>query len=532
MKKLILFVLTVIVPGMLSATTYTKFYVNGSESNIMTQGQILVWEMDVSEPGNTIDIAIYRDVNGNHELDGEDILIDLFQITDGGDDESDGPQDSTPPDGIISLDLGPIGFLPGDFIFRAMERDGSESMQWISVAPIDDNDVAFVVNGQITMEDLTRPDSLYRNVSLGLFFDSGLMWMTDTDTLGNYSFHLPFVPDSMYLDFMFQFSRPADYIRCFDGMILQAANAVNDTLTCEDSIYLAHANARIYGQVFNALTESSIGRLLSIEGYYNIEVKANDTENDWYVNEDGSFELYMKMYTAADVHLWINENFILPDYMLIDSWSNNSPANVHLSTGDNTSAYLPLYPADTVLTAILSWEGNNVDSFMFTANSGELYCYNNAYTNEEGVAVIPVNTAGYSYWTELAQWETPVPDGYAISSGGDYCTIGDTIYFTIYDPTSIDEGNNAVEKFDLKQNYPNPFNPSTTIAFNLPKAETVTLTVYNILGEKVVTLLDNELRNAGLNVIDFRAANLPSGTYIYTIKTPSFRASKKMSIIK
>lgn len=85
--------------------------------------------------------------------------------------------------------------------------------------------------------------------------------------------------------------------------------------------------------------------------------------------------------------------------------------------------------------------------------------------------------------------------------------------------------------FQLFQNYPNPFNPITTIRYGLPSASHVNLKVYNILGEEVMTLLD-EYQQKGFRVVELNAQNLPSGVYYYRIQAGEFVQSKKLILIK
>jgi len=85
----------------------------------------------------------------------------------------------------------------------------------------------------------------------------------------------------------------------------------------------------------------------------------------------------------------------------------------------------------------------------------------------------------------------------------------------------------------LKKNYPNPFNPTTQIEFSLPNAERVTLDVFNIMGRKVATLINNVTRNAGLNTVTFDASSLSSGVYFYRLSLTSGRQiTRKMMLIK
>ncbi len=88
-------------------------------------------------------------------------------------------------------------------------------------------------------------------------------------------------------------------------------------------------------------------------------------------------------------------------------------------------------------------------------------------------------------------------------------------------------------KFSLQQNFPNPFNPNTTISFSLVDVENnVSLKIYDILGRKVSTLLDNENLESGFYEIDFDANNLNSGIYFYKLTTNNFSEMKKMILIK
>jgi photosystem II stability/assembly factor-like uncharacterized protein len=98
--------------------------------------------------------------------------------------------------------------------------------------------------------------------------------------------------------------------------------------------------------------------------------------------------------------------------------------------------------------------------------------------------------------------------------------------------TDIKDIKNSIsDHFDLQQNYPNPFNPSTTIQFSIPEQSFVKLEVFNALGEKVTTLVEEEL-NAGNYRYDWKAENLSSGIYLYKLQTPTFTESRKMTLLK
>ncbi|RNC79662.1 MAG: T9SS C-terminal target domain-containing protein [Balneola sp.] len=83
----------------------------------------------------------------------------------------------------------------------------------------------------------------------------------------------------------------------------------------------------------------------------------------------------------------------------------------------------------------------------------------------------------------------------------------------------------------LHQNYPNPFNPVTNITFELNKTEEVKLSIYDVLGRSVATLVD-ERRSAGLHTLSFDASNLPSGIYFYRLETKTQSLVKKLTLLK
>jgi hypothetical protein len=85
--------------------------------------------------------------------------------------------------------------------------------------------------------------------------------------------------------------------------------------------------------------------------------------------------------------------------------------------------------------------------------------------------------------------------------------------------------------YSLEQNYPNPFNPGTTIKWQLPVSSPVTLTVYNIAGQKVATLID-DIQAAGSHSVEWSATDMASGVYFYHLETKGFSEIKKMILMK
>jgi hypothetical protein len=97
--------------------------------------------------------------------------------------------------------------------------------------------------------------------------------------------------------------------------------------------------------------------------------------------------------------------------------------------------------------------------------------------------------------------------------------------------TGVDHSEDVPAEFALQQNYPNPFNPTTTIAFALPRAELVRLTVYNVLGQTIGRLVDARMP-AGEHTVQIDASSLASGLYFYEIRAGEFTETRSMTLQK
>ena len=96
---------------------------------------------------------------------------------------------------------------------------------------------------------------------------------------------------------------------------------------------------------------------------------------------------------------------------------------------------------------------------------------------------------------------------------------------------SVDESGTMPSAIRLDQNYPNPFNPSTTIHYKLPHSSFVTLSIYNILGQQVATLV-RERQQAGDHRVKFRGNGLPSGVYFYRLTSGDVIQTKRLLLLK
>jgi hypothetical protein len=108
----------------------------------------------------------------------------------------------------------------------------------------------------------------------------------------------------------------------------------------------------------------------------------------------------------------------------------------------------------------------------------------------------------------------------------------DKHFYLNVNSVGINNISSLAEGFSLSQNYPNPFNPTTNINFSIPNSGNVSLKVYDILGNEVASLLNNQKLSSGQYKVDFNASALTSGVYYYTIRTDNFTDTKKMFLIK
>lgn len=97
--------------------------------------------------------------------------------------------------------------------------------------------------------------------------------------------------------------------------------------------------------------------------------------------------------------------------------------------------------------------------------------------------------------------------------------------------TSIPEQNTVPEDFDLEQNYPNPFNPATTIRYEIPNTQHVTIGIFDLLGREVATLVNGQM-SRGTHTVTWDAAGHPSGVYFYRLSSGDFLSTKKLVLLK
>ncbi len=147
--------------------------------------------------------------------------------------------------------------------------------------------------------------------------------------------------------------------------------------------------------------------------------------------------------------------------------------------------------------------------FLFTDDSGENWSF--------------INTPDSAYVTNIS-----FPDsihGYAVGINGTM------LKYTYPKPNNIETETGMAGSFYLAQNYPNPFNPVTSISYRIKSAGMVSIKVYNVLGKQIASLV-NEYKPEGSYTVEFNGSDLPSGVYLYRLRSGEYSAVKKMLLVK
>ena len=157
------------------------------------------------------------------------------------------------------------------------------------------------------------------------------------------------------------------------------------------------------------------------------------------------------------------------------------------------------------------------------------------WTNISGTHNVRANDDSFYFGPAApAPWEFT----HTFTTTGDfpyYCephlSMGMTGTIIVQNPVGVQDYDIVADYFELEQNFPNPFNPSTRISYSVPNASFISLKVYDILGNEVAILV-NEEKPAGNYQLDFNALTLTGGVYFYQLTSNSFVDTKKMILLK
>jgi hypothetical protein len=223
-----------------------------------------------------------------------------------------------------------------------------------------------------------------------------------------------------------------------------------------------------------------------------------------------------------------NNNIIMLNPEIKTLWAQYAPMTVeapalskHITSLLTAGSTVPVTVSFTALQNIPMWP-KDLMTFLYTNSA---------------TGVTTTNTVDFDRHTN-AYWSDSLDCSYTTNNsnfvGTDGLPVGSTKWNSKI--TGVEEEASLPANFALSNNYPNPFNPSTTISFTVPEKASVTMKVYNMIGQEVVNLTNQEYA-AGTHTINFNAAGLSSGVYICTMKAvgasgKNFMASQKMTLLK
>ena len=217
---------------------------------------------------------------------------------------------------------------------------------------------------------------------------------------------------------------------------------------------------------------------------------------------------------------------------------------------DSPEPFTVLYPtlSDTFSTHIdndtaipFKWqESYDVDSDVTYKLTIELEFFGNTYTDiHENISDTTISISSNSLDPLLNVISQDIaPFTYYIDASDEEYTVGSDTGTFVLSRASLSTDDNQLypETFALHQNYPNPFNPITNLRYDLPEDALVNITVYDMMGRIVKTLV-NSSQTVGYKSIKWNATNdrnepVSAGLYLYTIQTGEFRETKKMVLLK
>jgi hypothetical protein len=197
-----------------------------------------------------------------------------------------------------------------------------------------------------------------------------------------------------------------------------------------------------------------------------------------------------------------------------------------VNSGNVITKNLFLYKTNSTISGRVTLGGNSPNMNLEIMAGVTDTAFLRTYTDFNGYYTLNVTNKLYNY--NISCWN--LPPNYM--GGSILAHPGQTNVNLNLNLTDVEHDQSVIpNEFSLLQNYPNPFNPSTKISWQTPVAGWQSLKVYDVLGNVVATLVDEEIP-VGTHEVIWQATNLPSGLYFYKLVTKDFVSTKKMMLVK
>ena len=404
----------------------------------------------------------------------------------------------------------------------------------------------------IAAENLRKYFEFNEHGDFRLEGNSEFVFKTKTDSLGNYKLELPFgkyIAFARAKGYAIEFYNnqsnifSADIILIPSPMMPPMDPPINFTLSPLPPVVLGGIKGSVSDSVKNIPVPA---RIVAFRDRWRFEDKFKMSRA--YITDTDSLGFYefTELLPGTYVVMALPLGNYAPAFYSVDTnsrhWKRATKIVVNGNSVDNINIYVkPLAPSArgyAEITGNVTFSGGNGQinisksgAFVFALRDGAIAGY--AITNISGDYTIDGLAPGsYSVSVDKTGFNESASQEVAVTYDNSGSPVSGNASFTLNSVLSVTI-NSKVQptNYSLEQNFPNPFNPSTTIKYSLPNNSTVSLKVYNLIGQEVATLI-NSYQTSGEYSATFNASNLSSGVYFYRLKTESFNVVKKMLLIK
>ncbi|MEJ2193372.1 MAG: T9SS type A sorting domain-containing protein [Ignavibacteriaceae bacterium] len=489
----------------------SNLVVNGSSTNFsMASGTEISWSYNLPV-GGTATLEIWIDINDNSTIEpGSDVLWESFYQIDG-QSNLDGPPDM---DGLANGQIifaQEVGLAPGGYIMSINNNNSTVTIPG-TVTPI--ASPVFTISGSVSVP--AGNSAQYMVLSLDNNSEDGdKFWNAITDASGNFAVQLDADtsgnPWTLRIDNSYtlnpavvspdniSFNLDAGGTTSYSGnnfTFTEAAAEINDTVKDENGNLLIGTNVYLSGD----------------DGNFNRYVWTDNTGTfriGFLSGELPASNIVLGSGNSEDMNI-VSAMFQLPT----------------INSSDILTKNLTIYTTNSTISGNVTLNGNppnfNLEMYAFVSDTG----YVRTYTDANGNYTMQVSDQLFNYNIGPGQLPNDYNGYYIIAHPGQT-----NVNFN-FTPTDVEEDQSVIpHDFSLLQNFPNPFNPITTIKYEMPISGLVTMKVYDVLGNEVATLV-NEEKPVGSYTVEFNASNYPSGIYFYSLTAGSFTATKKLILMK
>ncbi|MGE5352821.1 MAG: T9SS type A sorting domain-containing protein [Acidobacteriota bacterium] len=519
MRKLLLFMLLMLVLTVSSSySQISNLSVLGKPTGFtVTSGDNFGWSFNVPNAGDTTLVQIWLDADQNGVINPSvDVLWTFFNQIDGDPRGQNGPPDVDGTANKTVSFLMPLGLAPAHYVLLFRNHGHYTTAAGVvnhMASPV------YKISGTVTVPAGMSRKNIVMSLEAENKNGSGTFWDAVTDENGNYTIEMN--ADTA--------GNPWT-VRPNNAFIMGAAVLS----PMEKEMVISPKQAAYTGNnfTFTAPSASVSGRLKDDAGN---PVLGSDVS---IMVSQGAFYRYGQTDTAGVFHLGLLANEVPQTSLILESHSrdNNNVLNAYsqiasISAGNNITRDLIIFSQNATIKGKVTIDGH-APGFMVQLsclNSDSLFA--NLWTDTDGNFTANVTSKVYDYLIY------PVIN--YMNGGTSYNFKPLTAHpgqagLVLNLSTTTDvkkESNAAPSEFSLSQNYPNPFNPSTTIKYSVAKDGFVSLTVYNLIGSRVATLV-SEYKPAGQYSAHFDASSLPSGIYLYKLQSGNVSAYKKLILMK